>query len=150
MTGDSPLTVTVSCSVATPSGTLTWALNPSVTRMPFAHDVLKARQLEGEFVFAGRHCGKPVDARFIGDGRQRADLGGARGGDGHAGQHAALRIFHFAADAAGASSRRRPARTRRWPRAAASPRVPKIRGPKASFQTSWQNGVTDELSGSGS
>ena len=34
MTGDWPLTVTVSCSVATPASTLTWALKPSVMRMP--------------------------------------------------------------------------------------------------------------------
>ena len=34
MTGDWPLTVTVSCSVATPSETFTWALKPSVMRTP--------------------------------------------------------------------------------------------------------------------
>ena len=34
MTGDWPLTVTVSCRVATPSETFTWALNPSVIRTP--------------------------------------------------------------------------------------------------------------------
>ena len=34
MTGDSPLTVTVSCSEATLSSTFTWALKPRVMRMP--------------------------------------------------------------------------------------------------------------------
>ena len=34
MTGDWPLTVTVSCSVATFMLTLTWALKPSVMRIP--------------------------------------------------------------------------------------------------------------------
>ena len=38
---------------------------------------------------------------FVGDRRERADLRGAGRGDGDAGQHAALRVLHFAADAAG-------------------------------------------------
>ena len=41
MTGDAPVTVTVSCSVASASSTFTLAVKPSVIEMPVALDVLK-------------------------------------------------------------------------------------------------------------
>ena len=41
MTGDAPLTVTVSCNVASASSTLTLAVKPSVIAMPSRFSVLK-------------------------------------------------------------------------------------------------------------
>ena len=101
MTGDWPLTVTVSCSVATFRLTLTCALKPSVMRMPSRTLVWKPGELERQPVFARRHRREAVDARFVGDRGERADLRRARRGDGHAGQHAALRVLDLTADAAG-------------------------------------------------
>ena len=46
MTGDSPVTVTVSCSVASASSTLTFAVNPSVIWMPSRLSVLNPAELE--------------------------------------------------------------------------------------------------------
>ncbi len=124
MTGDWPLTVTVSCSVATFSATLTCALKPSVMRMPSRTSRLEAGELEREPVFARRHGGEAVDARFVGHGGQRADLRRARGGDGDAGQHAALRVLHFTADAAG-RARAAALRERRRCQQPQRPRAPR-------------------------
>ena len=41
MTGEAPVTVTVSCSVASASSTLTFAVKPSVIWMPSRFSVLK-------------------------------------------------------------------------------------------------------------
>ena len=41
MTGDAPLTVTVSCNVASASSTFTLAVKPSVIEMPARFSVLK-------------------------------------------------------------------------------------------------------------
>ncbi len=66
-----------------------------------AGDGTEAGQLVVERVGAGRHGGEAVDPRFVGNRRQRAGLGRAGGGDGDAGQHTALFVFHFARDTAG-------------------------------------------------
>ena len=45
MIGDAPVTVTVSCSVASASSTLTVAVNPSRISTPFAFQRIESRQI---------------------------------------------------------------------------------------------------------
>ena len=67
----------------------------------FANDALETSELEGQPVLARRDGREAIDTRFVGDGRERADLCRARRSDGHAGQHAALRVLDFTTDAPG-------------------------------------------------
>ena len=53
-TGDAPLTVTVSCSVPTPSSTSTRAVRATWTMMPSRLQRREAGELEGHDVGAGR------------------------------------------------------------------------------------------------
>ena len=101
MTGDSPLTVTVSCRVATRSVHVDLGVEAQGDADAVALDGAEAGELVGERVLAGRHGGEAVDARLVGDRRERAGLGRAGGGDGDAGQHAALFVLHFTRDTAG-------------------------------------------------
>ncbi len=83
--GDSPVTVTVSCSVATCSCWSTVRVWLMTTRMPSRLTVWKPAELEGQLVNAGRQREKAIVALGSSHLHLRLDERGARCCDSYAG-----------------------------------------------------------------
>ena len=103
ITGEAPLTVTVSCSVASASSTFTLAVKPERDGDARALQRVEAGELEGQFVLARRDRRKAVVAGFGCDRRLRAERRRTGGRDRDAGQHRALRIRNATLNGAGAA-----------------------------------------------
>ena len=101
-TGDSPLTVTVSCSVADPQLDIEAGEAGDLDRDAVALERREARDLVHDLVLTGRQRRELVGADAAGHGRPRAaDQRRARCRHRDAGQHAALRVAHHARQRAG-------------------------------------------------
>ena len=101
MSGDSPVTVTVSGSVATFIANGMSMVWPTLTMMPGCSTLAKPGELGGDGVGADRQRVQAVDARRIGDvGADEAGLR-VRCGDGDARNRGVLRVGDAAGDVAG-------------------------------------------------
>ncbi len=99
-TGDAPVTVTVSCNVATCSCMSTVSVWLMTTRMPSRFTEPEAGQLEVQVVDAGRQRQEAVVARCARDLHLRLDQRRTRDGHRDAGQHRAGVVRHRAVDTA--------------------------------------------------
>ena len=93
--GDAPLTVTVSCSVASLSCASTVIVLRTGTTIPSRTGRREARQFEGELVGAGVHGREAILAAFVRRRALDAHDRRARERDDDAGQHAALVVGDF-------------------------------------------------------
>ncbi len=94
MTGDSPVTVTVSCRVARRQFDVEVRREAERKLDAFTPHGVEPGQLVGHRPRARGQRGEPVVAGFRGDGRLGAERRRTGGRDRHAGEHCALRIGH--------------------------------------------------------